>query len=293
MIDMGGASPFCGNNDCNGVVIEHLGLNAGGQSVNGIVNQFSQELSFVNDVSITGIAATFTGLSIGSATAGQYAANSGPYSAIYYSGSGTCASIRGTYGTRGIHGLNCAGSNSPFNPAILLDGSNNSIENVSISGYTGDGILVGSRASAQDNILLNVSSPTGSSLANVIHVCGTGPNSTCNTSYVSDLTIMGASSAANYTIADDVTGTKLPFSTDQFVGLYVLGEPYPASSSIGNSRFSTSPSVPAWFVGSTQPSGACASNGSMFSVSAKITGTGTTLWGCVGNTWSAKLSGAY
>ena len=89
LIDMGSSSICPGSSDCQAVVIEHLGLNGSNVSgVNGIVNSASQELSRVDDVSLVNIAGT--GLSIDSGNT----SNSGPYSNIYYSGSGICASVR-------------------------------------------------------------------------------------------------------------------------------------------------------------------------------------------------------
>ena len=90
MIQMGAASPFCTNSDCQAVVLEHFGLDGNQQAITGILNQFSQELSRVNDVSITGITGTNgTGLSISTPSAN----NSGPYTNITFSGTGTCLNI--------------------------------------------------------------------------------------------------------------------------------------------------------------------------------------------------------
>jgi hypothetical protein len=41
------------------VVIEHLVLDGDGHNLNGIVNQYTQELSYVNDVSMTGLGGVF------------------------------------------------------------------------------------------------------------------------------------------------------------------------------------------------------------------------------------------
>jgi len=101
MIDMGLVNGNCGmGNDCQGIVIEHLGLNAGGiNNLNGIVNLLGEELTYVDDVALTGFAGTGTGLTLGSysGTGGGAATNSGPYSNIYfYSSGGTCLRIQGT-----------------------------------------------------------------------------------------------------------------------------------------------------------------------------------------------------
>jgi hypothetical protein len=293
MIDLGYFAPPpngtlpCQN--CGGIVLEHLGLvNAGSGTVSGIFNNGAQELNYVNDVALTGI--TGTGLTIlgesylvGGDQQG-YADNSGPYSNIYFSGSGTCVNINGTYGTRGIRGLTCNGTSSA--PAILLDGSNNTIEDVSITGYTGEGIVIGSRGTyAQGNLLFNI---TGSgTLTNLVHIKNPsgGPPT--------DTTLMGISGGTT-TIQDDVTSSKI---TDSPVGLYILGEPMAQTGTpSGYSRFTTSSSSPAWFVG---PSGSISSgslctsvaNGSLFSFTS-IVASAPTLLGCIGGTWTG-LSGSH
>ena len=78
--------------------------------------------------------------------------------------------------TRGIHGLTCnttvTGSNMPL-AAVLLDGSNNSIEDVQILGFK-NGILVGKNAAAQNDVAPNISGNSG--VTNVIHICGSIAN---------------------------------------------------------------------------------------------------------------------
>src|SRR5580692_3467529 len=127
MIDMGTSSICPGTSDCTGVVIEHLGLNGNGvANINGIVNSASQELSRVENVAMSNIAGT--GLTLST----KGAANSGPYANIEFFGTGTCANISGTVITRGIHGLTCNLSGSSAGAAILLDGPNNTLEDISI-----------------------------------------------------------------------------------------------------------------------------------------------------------------
>jgi len=71
-----GASSLC-TTTCTGIAVEDLNLDGQGQAINGIVNGFSQDLSYVDHVSLYQILGT--GLSItGNAN------NSGPYSNITF-----------------------------------------------------------------------------------------------------------------------------------------------------------------------------------------------------------------
>jgi hypothetical protein len=289
-----GTTGFCGG-DCNGVIVEHLGIDEHSEGVVGISNNWSQELNYVNDVSITNVPTSGTGLMIVGAYDANLgnAANSGPYSNIYVSGSstgaGTCVNLIGTYGTRGIHGLNCVGGTAGGTAAVLLDGSNNTIEDITISNYT-EGILIGSQlpANAQNNVLLNIQ---GSSVTNLVHVCGSNASTNCptTTSNPTDLTFMGISSGSGSTntIVDEVTNTTLSHSSDATVALYLVGEPMTSGnySALGYSRFTSSPSVPAWFSGPTIPSNtSCTANGSLYSVTSGT--TAPTLFGCIGGKWT-------
>jgi len=313
LIDMGVLPPPppaipCLNDDCNGMAIRHLTLDGGsGNATNLIVNRGSQEQSYVDDVMLQGLSAAGTGTGlfiIGQDNAKLgYAVNSGPYSNISFVGSGTCVNIQGTYATRGIHGLTCVGSGS--GSAVLLDGSNNSIEDVFLSSYA-DGIVIGSQASlgttglySQNNVLLNIRGD--SSLTNaVVHICGPVGHSPCpanSTSYPAgipgDLTIMGITnhSSSPNTIQDDVTNSS---PADTYIGMYVLGETVSGFSvsptgATSTSRFTTSPSVPTWYVGSTPPtSGSSCQTGSLFSI---ISGTSTpSLSLCAGGVWGGFSS---
>ena len=310
MIDMGslGSNSICQHvNDCNSVGVEHLHLDGGNSAQIGIRNSSSQELSYVNDVWLTGMASGGTGLQIighydtvGGSSLGE-AANSGPYSNIYFSGSGPCVNIAGTYGTRGIHGLTCIGNNTG-STAVLVDGNNNSIEDVYISGYA-NAITLGSQplyaqsspqtlsTFAQGNVLLNITG--GAGVTNVVHICGPGGNTTapCSStlpttaSLPSDITIMGVSSAGSgNTVLDEITSSAL---TDSSVGLYILGEAVGGSSTypVPTSRFTTSPNRPTWLVGGTAPAigATCtAKTGTLFSA----TTSAPTLSLCAGGKWA-------
>jgi len=296
MIDMGN-STICvtGNQtDCTGVVIEHLTLDANGQSLNGIVNTYSQELSYVNDVVFSNFTGE-TGLLLST-----HSDNSGPYTNISYSGSGTCAQIFDTGGgatirqTRGIHGLTCIMSGSGSTPAIYLDAPNNSLEDVYISGNSTksqDGILIGSQGPAPNNVLFNIS---GVNLNDVVHISNKSNGSgTCPPGFINgvrtlynvcDVTILGLTrSGGTNSIENDLT-SPITTLTDANLGMYVVGEPVQGgSNSIGYSQFTTSNSAGAatWLVGSTHPSTPCAA-GSLYS----CTNAGncpSTLWGCQGS----------
>jgi len=294
-------------NGCFSVQVEDLALNGVDNQghywpIDGIDNSVSQELSLVRHVSMVNIGGI--GLSIG-ANAG----NSGPYSDISIevtSSATACVAI--SWKPRGIHGLSCtcvqngtACSNK--NAGIYLGGvgannsgieGNTSIEDVYINGFT-DGIYVGQSgfetpAPAASNLLSNING--GSNVTNLIHIDGgQSMSSTCppqnatssnSVNNVCDLTILGATSSAGNTIYDQQNNnTILSSVTDPTVGMYIIGEQVSAgstNSSIGNSRFTTSPSVPTWIIGTGSPSTPCAS-GDLYSIT---TGTsGYTLWGCV------------
>jgi hypothetical protein len=155
MIQFGSASasvcPLLGSiYTCTGISAENLTLDGRSQGINGITNGFAQDSSYVNHVSLFQILGT--GLSVsGSAN------NSGPYSNITFDTGGAsgltstvCASVNGLNGTRGIHGLSCNSETNDASAAVLLDASNNSIEDVRIVGFY-DGIRVGKNGVAQSN----------------------------------------------------------------------------------------------------------------------------------------------
>jgi hypothetical protein len=124
---------------CTGISVENLTLDGKGQSVNGISNAYSQDGSYVNHVSlyqIRGVGLVIQGSAQGNAN------NSGPYSNVTYDLGGNlgtsqtaCASINGLSGTHGIHGLTCISGDNVSPAAVLLDSSNNSIEDVRIVGF--------------------------------------------------------------------------------------------------------------------------------------------------------------
>ena len=239
MIDMGEESPLgpCvssgGAPDCPDIEIEHLELMGNGHGM-GIVNCCAQELSRVNDVSMTNVT---TGLAL----TDQFSENSGPYTNLTISAVNTCLSIGlgpthtgvGMVNSRGVHGLTCTvGGNSNSQGAILLDGPDNELEDIAISSSTSgmDGVRVGFGGPAEGNTLINILGGTG--LSNVIHISNatTAPqmygNGNCPYSYptpgtvnnVCDLTILGVSGpSGTNTLRDDLTITTI---TDSSLGMY-------------------------------------------------------------------------
>jgi len=278
MIDFG-SSVLCAPM-CNSVSVENLTLDGQGQTINGIVNSNSQTGSYVDHVSLYQILGT--GL-----LAESNANNSGPYSNITFDTGGSsglastvCAQILGLSGTRGIHGLSCNSETNDALAAVLLDSSNNSVEDVRIVGFY-DGIRVGANANAQSNVLVNIigdTNPTGvegNTPIIVVHI-------TNSVNTVTDLSIMGANNAGGnsgtITIKDDLTGAQL---VDTSVGVYALGK----KSNNGYSRFTTSPNAATWGVGSSAPGTSSCSPGSLYS---NTSGNPKALYVCLVSTsqWS-------
>jgi hypothetical protein len=335
MIDMGAAvypanssTLWCGGNyDCQSVVVQHVALNGNStpqhsNTLNGIVNNFSEELSYVDDVVMTNMGGVGLGLgaSYTSGNSNNTSANSGPYTKISYQGSGTCLSILGSYsGTRGVHGLTCSGS-SATGPAILVDGANNTLQDIQITGYA-DGILIGSRGPAVGNVLTNISGSVSGSGKGLVHISSSQTHNTVGTSgaqstcpvypttstaidNVCNLTVFGVGTGgAGTAIQDDLTATAI---TDPTVAMYALGEQIPygvgsngsGGSLLGRSRLTTSAPLSTnsvtWYTGSTVPATSCAV-GSLYSCVGSATqctpSGGTfplTLFVCAGNSdWVA------
>jgi hypothetical protein len=299
---------FCpggiGNTDCNSVGVRDLTLDGAGQNINGIVNQVSQELTFVDDVALNNIEGI--GLWIGNdanpdavTTVGAIeAGNSGPYSNIVFN-AGAAASttecVNLQAGTRGIHQISCTATGNPA-AAIYLDGYNNSVADVQISGFT-DGVLIGSQAlstvatNSRSNLLLNVAGISG--VTNVVHICGPNPPSSLaacaeTTNPTADVTILGTSNlgaltSSNNLVRDDETETALGGAN---VAMYVLGEQTPNGSSNQYTRFTTAPKLPTWATGSVAitANSACTGNGTLYS--RDVPAAGTTLWACVNGVWT-------
>jgi len=286
-----GDSSHCPSSICTGISVEHLTLYGNGNSLIGIQNENSQDLSFVDHVTLYHVLGT--GLSVGVNSSGGSALNSGPYTKIHYDAGGSgvsgsvCAQINGLSSTHGIHGLSCVSSPDSSN-AVLLDSSNNTIEDVRINGFY-NGIVIGSLGAASANILRNIFGETGAGGFPVVVV------EISNNNPVSDISIMGVNNPlASQTIQDDVTST---FLNEPYVGMYVLGE----KKNGGYSRFMTSTTsstnnAVAWAFGTNAPTGSC-STGSLYSCTSpsgapstppfpcQVGSTSYALFGCINGAW--------
>ncbi len=311
LIEMGGTRQTCGNPngtgvyDCQGIVIEHLSLGESSSTLNGIVNNTAEELSYVNDVYFNGFV---VGLSVGVTTSGGQivanANNSGPYTNIECVGSSVaCISVQGTHSTRGFSSI---ASYDDFQ-SILLNAPNNTFQDVEISWpvsgsfSSSAGIIVGNLSNAQNNIIKNVRSGDRNIVVSpTIHISSqAGGGSTCPATpagtvpNVCDLTIMNVSGFGTI-IQDDLTNTQLTNPVDQTVSVYVLGEQVATGGTgVTYSRFTTSQSVPTWMSGSVAPTGSC-TVGSLFSCTSSTCqdskGNPAAFFGCVTNgssTWAA------
>jgi hypothetical protein len=279
MIQMGDANCTFPSSVCFDISVDDLALNGGAYpGVIGIENDAAQELSYVDHVDFEAIEGT--GLNI---TAGGD--NSGPYSNLYFTAGTTnvssataCAHITGVLATRGIRDITCSAKDGTTpQAAIYLDGTSGTIENVHVEGFQ-DGVLVGHNAAAVGNTLININGAYGAGpVKNVVHIS--------NNFDTTDLAILGVvSDDATNAIQDDVTGTTL---TDGAVAMYVLGEGATTNGgggSLGRTRFTTSPSVPNWGVGSGIPSTPYVPcpTGSLFSNTGGTSGSHNTLYVCEG-----------
>jgi len=293
-----GSSSICPGTPavCSGISVEDLTLDGdGGTSVIGIQNQYSQNNTFVDHVGLYQILGT--GLLVESGADG-----SGPYTNIRFDTGGDeatttteCVSLNNLTSTQGVRGLSCLSATNDAPAAVLLDSSNTSIEDVRIVGFY-DGIRIGANANARSNVLAHIIGDTSQNRlhptpVNAIHI-----ENAAHT--VTDLSIMGVSNSGlmgTYTIQDDVTG---PHLSDTSIAIYAIGETVPiASGGInGYTRYTTSPNVANWSVGTSAPSGGCtsATRGAIYSCAGTYTsccvpGTSCTaatadvLWVC-GNT---------
>jgi hypothetical protein len=239
-----------------GISVEQLTLNGNNLGINGIENANSQDETYVDHVSL------FQILRIG-LNLHDNAQNSGPYTNITYDTNGAsastavCVQIKSVNGaTRSIQGLTCRSAN--YSPtAILLDSSNNLIRDVRIMGFN-DGVLVGSQANAQSNVLMNILGDTDRISAppiNVVHIASSA-------STVTDLTIVGVGNqgTGSNTITDDRTSLAAPLA-DRYVAIYAVGRSPGAGM---YSRFTTSPHAANWGSGAGAPGNPCPT-GSLFS----------------------------
>lgn len=249
-------SPPCPtSNTCTGVAVENLLLDGEFMTtqVNGIVNSNSGDLSYVNQVGFPYIG--LTALLASAPGAAKYTNLTASTNNAAGPGS-VCVSLAQTNGVSGVHGMTCTGT-SPQSTGLASNAQSNSIEDIHLETLP-DGILLGATGNSQGNVVINVEGAVH--MTNVVHL-----SNAYTTSGVADVALLAIASGCSgcgglhpNTIQDDVTSTTLtnplsaPNYTDQSVGLYVLGESVNASSS-EYSRFSTSPRIQTWAVGSTAP----------------------------------------
>jgi hypothetical protein len=308
MIQMGPSSPCsCPATGCAPVVVQDIALEPTATlDINGIDNECSGPLSYLDHIAFFDVAGI--GLKIGPG-----AADSGPYTTLTY-GAGSycetnqpcpsrCVEIQAP--TRGLHSMTCTmasttTSTNKKDAAILLDANNNSIEGIHFEGFY-DGVLVGDTASAAGSVLLHLTSGNGAGpVTNTVHICNPGnpASGTSCTSYTNntpgDIAISQVVNNTNnsHLIQDDVTGTSVgiaPGLTKEYTaGLYTLGEVVGG----GYSRFSTTttttssqgttPATPVWGVanlGSTTPATPCPI-GSIFSNPGGTSGSSDTIFVC-------------
>jgi len=280
---------FC-SSACTGVGIQDLKLTQTNSNSIAIDNEYAGDQSYVQRVTIyVNTTNTVTGLQIG-------AQNSGPYENITFYGlsntsSSASACVKLLASGVKLHGLNCIG-NVSFGAAVLLDGSNDSIEDVYVSNAFAEGVVVGAGASgsnvASNDVLLNI---TGGG-TNSVHICpASGGSGACSgTNTVEDISILGVAKGAttSNSILDELTSTTL---ADAAVAMYILGESVAVNSGVtGYARFTTSPSTATWGVGNLAPSGGCSSSspntkGALFSYTSGNDTSSSAFWVCNGTNW--------
>jgi hypothetical protein len=248
------------------VSIENLVVDGKGSAIDGIDNINCGEFSTVKHVAIYHVMGV--GLSVSSA-----AQNSGPYTDITFDTDGTtlttgtsCANIAAS--TRGLQKVTCTTGATSLTAldagtyAIYLSAAGNTVQDVRIEGFA-TGVYVG----ASNVVVKNVdgdTNPRGSSAQVYVVQIASG---------ATDVAIMGVTNNCSqslgncqysYTIYDGPSNALLPYSTNQFVAMYVLGNALPGAAN-SYSRYTTSPTVANWSVGSNGASGKCTAPGSLYS----------------------------
>lgn len=270
----------CPNNNntgpCTGVSLEHLKVDNSSYptttGLDGIYNGNSQDLSYVDDVNIFAIGNHGMVIS-GASSAASGAANSGPYTQVYYTGANCQATNGGCRPvcvdvetqTRGLHGITCIGDGSVAvsgHAGIYVNASNNSVEDVHLEGFwdgirIGDTSIVGGDTSTPvGNIVIsNVTSSSSMNglVQNAVHICGSYSQSgsglgACSdpTRSVSDVSLFqikdirdSMDTCGRNDVQDDVTGTVIGYSANYNqnrripLGVYILGEETVANGTTG------------------------------------------------------------
>jgi hypothetical protein len=320
MLEMGAAnSAVCPNLAgafvCRGVGIQYVSFDGEnrnppqGAPVNGVDNEYSQDLSYLDHVDFRLLEGTALKVGVGGT-------NSGPYSNLIFAAGGglkgettQTACVVFQTSTRGLHGMTCTANGVPY-AAVHLQAGNNSIENIHVEGFV-DGVVVGDSAASGSkvagNVLMSIDAGHGGNtgpVANAVHICNpanpaSGTACSAGDWSIGDLTALGITaefgvSSSPVAIQDDLTDATLLTSqtaaTD--VALYVLGEPLAIGNDTGYSRltatFVTGQGQPvatwgAGVLGSAELPTPCAT-GSVFSNTSSKLGSNHTLYVCVGGT---------
>jgi hypothetical protein len=283
-----------------------------GAPLNGVDNEVSQDLSFVDH-------SAFRFLEGFGVKVGPGAANSGPYSNLVFAAGGTTqgetpetAAVIFQASTRGLHGMTCTANGDAYGCTHLQAG-NNTVENIHIEGFV-DGVVVGDSAPSGGRVagvvMMSIDAGHGGNtgpVVNVIHICdpsNPAPGTACSAGNwsISDVTVLGATAefgtvASPVAIQDDLSDATLLTSNTSAtdVGLYVLGEPVTIGTNTAYSRFTTTfvtnqgQPVPAWGVGdlgSTEQLPTPCATGTVFSNTASRLDSNHTLYVCTGkNNW--------
>lgn len=262
-----------------GVSIEDLVLDGNSLAIDGVDNINCQEHSYVKHVTI------YRALDIGISVSST-AQNSGPYSNITFdldtqtpTSSTYCAYIQAT--TRGIQKITCTtgatgvtGYDTGTNAIWLASGAtNNTVEDVRIEGFA-VGVYVGASSVVVKNVDGDTNWRGGSAPAVYVVEIGSG---------VANVALIGVSNnctvncSSAYSINDTPEGQTLK---DQFVAMYALGNALAGTTNV-YSRFTTSPSLASWSVGTAVPNTTtytCPAKGSLYANMAP--GSGPVLYVC-------------
>ncbi len=290
---------------CQGVAIEELSLNGNNEATMGILNQNSQEHSYVRNVVISNVSGT--GLTVNTNDSG----NSGPYENLLIT-AGTSSAAQcvvfggsnpnnGPAGLRGLHGLTCMGNGSASSTGIDLNTANTTVENILVGGFT-NGIVVGdlsNTASPTSNawpvqgvVLENIwaAALSGFTMTNLIELSNAGncDSGNCFGTTTSDIDLLGINNTvATNTINDQLTGYIVTKAQAQNVAVYILGQPlyYPSvltGTPAQMTRFTTVPSQTSWGTGSNNvTNGTCTTVGSFYSNTAGTSGGNDSFFACI------------
>ena len=133
-----------------------------------------------------------------------------------------------------------------------------------------EGFAIGVYVAASNVVVKNVdgaTNPKGTSFPVYVVELDTG---------ATNVALMGISNNCSQNCGSAYSVKDVPENAtllkDQFVAIYALGVALPGTTSNVYSRFTTSPAVANWSVGSSSASGACTAKGSLYSNTAPSSG---------------------